>query len=201
MMTGQQQEQQRNLVDFGMGFPQPSATSDRIYVVVWSKEKSRWICTDGKGGIGCEHERKRGEELKKVEPCRHIIKHRNNRLEARLRVLENQREWKSERIFNSFEQAFECLMHSKNEEISYLCNIALSFAYTEGKVTSDSVYEACGGLFQLKGVMGMAFRNLSQRGLLRHLGYVKSRTPTNNGAVIGLWELTPEGRAMFEGAM
>ena len=180
---------------------QPSVSSDKFYVVVWSEEKKRYVCTDGKGNMGCDHERKRSEQTKLLEPCRHVLKHRNDMFRQRVTYLENRQDWKDCEAFENFEQVIERLRHSKNYEISYICNIALCLAYTakDGRVKSDHVYVVVDGHFESKGVMGMAFRIMKDRGLLKFLYYEASETPSNHGAVIGWYEITPEGRAAVEG--
>jgi len=187
---------------FDYGSVQPSATTDRTFTVLWSEGKHRFICTDGHGNLGCKHEQSRSESTKKMEPCRHVLKHRNQQLRSRARYLETRHEWKSDTIWSSFEMVMERLMVSKNYEVSYICNLALALGYSHEKrqVRSDDVYEALDGKFESKGVMGIAFRQLKNRELLEFLYYAKSRTPSNHGAVVGVYKLTDQALRIVGGA-
>ena len=206
---------QRTIQDFVS--IQPSVSSDKTYVVLWDKDRKRFVCTDGKGGIGCDHERKRSEATKQMHPCRHVLLHINDRLRARAHVLESRHKRQSKAVFDTFEQAMEHFILSKNEEASYLCNLALSLAYTckdrtietiygedvhgDHLLLSDDVYQTVGGEFHTEGIMGIAFGILAQKRLIRSLGRTRSETPTNHGAKIDIWQMTKEGMTMFEAGL
>lgn len=191
-------QRQTGILDYGT-ITIESSRGDNEYSVGWDPEQSRYTCI-GTDGRPCKHMQNQG----KKDPwnhCRHIKDYLLDRFRSRVRVLESAREWPHTYIFSTFEQAYERIIMSKNEEVSYLGNMILSIAFHYKEVSSDDVYEIINGEFNTRGIMGITFKYLKMKKLIEPIRWVNSRTPTNHGASIAVYRLTEEGRKYIEGAL